>query len=113
LLFNYFNTSLKDKNIGFFGAGHAAISFINLLSIRNFKIYDDDINKTNKYLPNLDIKIDNCKKIESNNHDMIITTTNPLRNDKINEYLKEMLLEDVKIFSIFPNVKNSIDNLIL
>lgn len=101
---------LSNYNIGFFGAGHAALIFIHLLKLNNFTIYDDNPEKIGKYLPNLNIKIKPSSSIKIDCPSIILVTSNPLRNSNVINYINSQYSPPLGLYSIFPNLDISIDN---
>lgn len=103
-LSNFFEKNI-EKNICFWGAGGRGVTLINkitsYLNPNKIKVTDSDERKFNKYLPICGFKIIDPNKINFNQIEIIIITTNLGKKGIIEEIKKidDTLLKKVYVFS--------------
>lgn len=94
----------EGKDIIFFGAGHQAIMFINLMGIKDYIecVVDDDLNKSGTYLTDSMIPVVKSKDFFGlKDFDICMMGVPPPTDIKIMKKLEDFLINGRSVYSIF------------
>ncbi len=93
------------KKIAFFGAGHRAVMFINVLKIKDYVdfVVDDDPHKSKLYLPLSNLEIKKTNDVDWNEVGLCISAVSLPIEEKIRLKLFKLTKNELLFFSMSPD----------
>ena len=91
--------------VALFGAGHRAISFLNLLGLAELVdlVVDEDADKQQRYLPGTRLRIEAPTALQAQAAGACLLAVSSEFEDRVASRCRDLLPGNARLFSIFPN----------